>query len=37
VTGSLYKSYLGDLPLNAKGTLGQMTQIVTPSIYVKQH
>lgn len=37
VTGSLYKSYLGNLPLNSAGTLGQMTQIVTPSIYVKAH
>jgi peptide/nickel transport system substrate-binding protein/oligopeptide transport system substrate-binding protein len=37
VTGSLYKSYLGNLPLNEQGTLGQMTQIVLPSIYVKQH
>jgi peptide/nickel transport system substrate-binding protein/oligopeptide transport system substrate-binding protein len=37
VTGTLYKSYLGNLPLNSKGTLGQMTQVVQPSIYVKKH
>lgn len=37
VTGTLYKSYLGNLPLNDEGTLGQMTQIVVPSIYVKAH
>ena len=36
VTGSLYKPYVGGLPLNEKGTLGQMTQIVLPNVYIKQ-
>lgn len=37
VNGALYKSYLGNLPLNAQKTVGQMAQNVQPSIYVKKH
>ena len=37
VVGSLFKPYLGDLPLNKQSVPGGMSQIVPVSIYVKQH
>jgi ABC-type transport system substrate-binding protein len=35
VIGSLYKSYLGNLPVSNVGGPGQMSQTVVPSIYIK--
>jgi peptide/nickel transport system substrate-binding protein/oligopeptide transport system substrate-binding protein len=37
VIGSVFKPYLGNLPLNKQGVPGAMSQTVVPSVYVKQH
>jgi peptide/nickel transport system substrate-binding protein/oligopeptide transport system substrate-binding protein len=37
VVGTLYKPYVGNLPLNSQNVPGLMTQIVNPSIYIKAH
>jgi peptide/nickel transport system substrate-binding protein/oligopeptide transport system substrate-binding protein len=37
VVGSLFKPYLGNLPLNKHNVPGGMSQIVPVSVYVKQH
>jgi ABC-type oligopeptide transport system substrate-binding subunit len=37
VVGSLFQSYVGGLPLNSNGLPGVLTQVIEPSVYVKQH
>ena len=37
VFGSLFKSYIGGLPLTEEGTFGPYNQIIPVSIYVKKH
>jgi ABC-type transport system substrate-binding protein len=35
--GTLYKSYIGGIPLTDEGTLGVYNMLIPTEIYVKQH